>query len=65
VIKNIVRTAQALAISSEEPLGMRHIRTVTGITEKFVIDTEEVRNRDGAETGTVDLANEYVSDILQ
>lgn len=60
MIKNIVRTAQALSISSEEPLSMRHIRTVTGITEKFVVDTENVRNRDGAEAGSLDLANEYV-----
>ncbi|KAH7100935.1 hypothetical protein BKA62DRAFT_705357 [Auriculariales sp. MPI-PUGE-AT-0066] len=60
VIKNIVRTAQALAISSEEPLSMRHLRTVINITEKFGHDTAAVRNVDGAESA-LDPADEVVS----
>ncbi|KZV96090.1 P-loop containing nucleoside triphosphate hydrolase protein [Exidia glandulosa HHB12029] len=46
IIKNIVRTAQALAVSSDEPLSMRHLNIVVSVTEKFLQDTQDVRNND-------------------
>lgn len=56
IIKNIVRTAQALALSSQETLAMRHLRTVIVVTEKFLHDTEDMRD-----DATVDPSNEVVS----
>ncbi|KZV79139.1 P-loop containing nucleoside triphosphate hydrolase protein, partial [Exidia glandulosa HHB12029] len=60
IIKNIVRTSQALALSSDQPLSMRHLRTVISITEKFLRDTEDVRNDDG-EGHDLNAADEVVS----
>lgn len=40
-IKNIVRTAQAMAISSNEPIGRSHIETALKILEDFEVDFEE------------------------
>ncbi|EJD37228.1 P-loop containing nucleoside triphosphate hydrolase protein [Auricularia subglabra TFB-10046 SS5] len=60
IIKNIVRTAQALALSAEEPMAMRHLRTVISVTEKFMRDTENVRN-DPSDSDGFDPTNEVVS----
>jgi hypothetical protein len=38
---------------------MRHLRTVMNITNKFIRDTEEVKNAEGAGAG-LDLADEFV-----
>ncbi|KAK0223728.1 P-loop containing nucleoside triphosphate hydrolase protein [Armillaria fumosa] len=35
-IKNMVRTAQALALSSDKPLGIEHVRVVVRAQEKFL-----------------------------
>ncbi|KAK0469259.1 P-loop containing nucleoside triphosphate hydrolase protein [Desarmillaria tabescens] len=35
-IKNMVRTAQALALSSDEPLGVKHVQVVLRAQEKFL-----------------------------
>jgi len=35
-IKNIVRTAQALALSQDVPLGLRHLQVVVRSQEKFI-----------------------------
>jgi hypothetical protein len=37
-IKNVVRTAQALARSTNEPLGMKHLKDVLEVTEGFEKD---------------------------
>jgi AAA+ superfamily predicted ATPase len=40
-IKNIMRTADALAVSSNETIGKRHVETAIGILEEFERDFEE------------------------
>ncbi|KAG9122105.1 hypothetical protein FRC07_001659 [Ceratobasidium sp. 392] len=42
VIKQLVRGAQALAIADKVPLGLSHIVTVLGITEKFEADWKDL-----------------------
>jgi len=37
-IKNVVRTAQALALSAKKPLSMDHINVVLAVQEKFIQD---------------------------
>jgi len=37
-IKNLVRTAQALAMSSDEPLSLEHVRVVVEAQEKFLTE---------------------------
>lgn len=60
VIKNVVQTAQALALSADEPLTMSHLRAVIKVTEKFMRDTEDVRNDDD-NSDSFDPENEVIS----
>ena len=43
-------------------MSMRHLRTVISVTEKFMRDTESVRN-DSNDGDGLDPANEYVISI--
>jgi len=47
VIKNVVRTAQALALSAEKPLGMDHLNMVITVTEKFLKEISEHSLKEG------------------
>jgi len=42
-IKNIVRTAQALAMSSDEPLSSEHVKVVVEAQEKFLTEFAQVK----------------------
>ncbi|OAX41648.1 P-loop containing nucleoside triphosphate hydrolase protein [Rhizopogon vinicolor AM-OR11-026] len=42
-IKNIVRTAQALAMSSEEPLSSEHVKVVVEAQEKFLTEFAQIK----------------------
>lgn len=43
-IKNLVRTAQALALSAKEPLSLDHIKVVVRAQEKFLTEFAQVRS---------------------
>ncbi|KAG2357288.1 P-loop containing nucleoside triphosphate hydrolase protein [Suillus spraguei] len=42
-IKNLVRTAQALAMSSDEPLSLEHVKVVVEAQEKFLTEFAKVK----------------------
>ncbi|KAG1718745.1 P-loop containing nucleoside triphosphate hydrolase protein [Suillus paluster] len=42
-IKNLVRTAQALAMSSDEPLSLEHVKVVVEAQEKFLTEFAQVK----------------------
>ncbi|THU75839.1 hypothetical protein K435DRAFT_706297, partial [Dendrothele bispora CBS 962.96] len=44
-IKNSVRTAQALALSTNSPLSLRHVRTVVNTQEKFLKEFSQSRGQ--------------------
>ncbi|KAG1873648.1 P-loop containing nucleoside triphosphate hydrolase protein [Suillus subalutaceus] len=43
-IKNLVRTAQALALSAKEPLSLDHIKVVVRAQEKFLTEFAQIRS---------------------
>ncbi|KAG1843152.1 P-loop containing nucleoside triphosphate hydrolase protein [Suillus subalutaceus] len=42
-IKNLVRTAQALAMSSDEPLSLEHVKVVVEAQEKFLTEFAKIK----------------------
>lgn len=42
-IKNLVRTAQALAMSSDEPLSLEHVKVVVEAQEKFLTEFAQIK----------------------
>jgi hypothetical protein len=42
-IKNLVRTAQALAMSSDEPLSLEHVKVVVEAQEKFLTEFTKIK----------------------
>ncbi|KAG1735052.1 P-loop containing nucleoside triphosphate hydrolase protein [Suillus lakei] len=43
-IKNLVRTAQALALSAKEPLSLDHVKVVVRAQEKFLTEFAQIRS---------------------
>lgn len=43
-IKNLVRTAQALALSTKEPLSLDHVKVVVRAQEKFLTEFAQIRS---------------------
>ncbi|KAG1868144.1 P-loop containing nucleoside triphosphate hydrolase protein [Suillus tomentosus] len=43
-IKNLVRTAQALALSANEPLSLNHVKVVIRAQEKFLTEFAQIRS---------------------